>query len=132
MEECAIYPFLTEYTEQANILIYTVVTESKLYSGEVIILESLWIGNRVEKSLINPNQFQKFDIKVCDDRTDPHSKLVIESSEDLFILMATETSTFGILTHPTTEYELHECQWILLSDEFNWDQSNNLFKFSSM
>ena len=56
----------------------------------------------------------------------------IESSEDLFIPMTMEGSTCGIVTHPTTDNELHECQNILLSDEFDWDPSNNLFEISSM
>ena len=43
----------------------TGVTALTLYFGEAIILEfgqGLWFGNRIEKSLINPNQYQKFGI----------------------------------------------------------------------
>ena len=34
--------------------------------------------------------------------------------------------------HPPTDNKLHKCQRILLSDEFDWDPSNNLFEISSM
>ena len=70
------------------------------------------------KSLINPNQFGNFGIQICDDTNDPHRKLVIEASLDLFIPMSTEGSTCGITTHPLTVDELHDCQRILLSDGF--------------
>ena len=41
----------------------------------------------MEKSLINPNQCQKFGIQICDEPTDPQRKLGIEASEDLFTPM---------------------------------------------
>ena len=43
-----------------------------------------------------------------------------------------EGSTYGIVTHPPTDDELHEFQNILLSDEFDWYPSNNLFGVYSM
>ena len=52
-------PFPPEYPEQMNIPICTGITVLKLDLGEVVILEFLqgfWFVNRMEKSLINPNQ----------------------------------------------------------------------------
>ena len=46
--------------------------------------------------------------------------------------MIMEGSTCRIITHRPTDNDLHECQNINLSDEFDWDPSNNLFKMSSM
>ena len=74
-EECSVAPFLPEYSEQENITIFTGATAHTLDTGEVIILvfgQGLWFGNRMEKSLINPNQCSAFGIPVCDDPTDPH------------------------------------------------------------
>ena len=71
-EECTVSPFPPEYTEQINLPICTGVTGLTLDSGQVLILEfgqGLWFGNRMEKSLIDPNQYKKFGIKVCDDPT---------------------------------------------------------------
>ena len=96
----------------------------KLYSRGVVILDflqGLWFGNRVEKSLINPNQCRKFGIQIYDDPNDPNRKLEIEASEELVVPMPMEKSTRGIVTHPPTDEELHECQNILSSDEFDWD-----------
>ena len=46
--------------------------------------------------------------------------------------MTMEVSTFGLITQPPTDNEIHGCQNIPLSDEFNWYPSKNLFKFSLM
>ena len=89
-----------------------------LDSGEVVILElgkSLWFRNRMEKSLINPNQFQKFVIQICNDSTEPHRNLVIEASESLFKPMTMDGSTCGIIKYPTTDDEIRDCQLILLT-----------------
>ena len=105
-------PFLQEYAEQTNVPICTGVTALTLDSGEVVILEfgkGLWFGNRMKKLLINPNQCQKFGIP-----TDPHRKLGIEESEDLFIPMTMKGSTCGLVTHPPSDDKLHEFQNIIL------------------
>ena len=94
--------------------------------------KGLWFVNRMEKSLINPNQCQKFGIKICDDMTDQHRKLVIEASEDLFTQTTMEGSTYGRVIQIPTDKVIHECQNILLLDEFDWNTSKNLFKISSM
>ena len=76
-----------------NVPIFKGVTALILDSGEVVIMEfgqGLWFGNRMEKSLIKPNQCQKFGIQICNDPTNPHSKLVIEASEDMFVPMTME------------------------------------------
>ena len=73
--------------------IFTGVTDFTLDPGEVLILEfgqGLWFGNMMEKSLINPNQCQKFGIQICDEPNDPHRKLGIEAPEYLFIPMTME------------------------------------------
>ena len=129
------YPLLQEYSEQMNVPICTGVTALTLDSGEVLILEfrqGSKFGNSMEKSMIKPNQCQNVGIQICDEPTNPHRKMVIETSEELFIPMKVEGSTCGIVMDPPIDKELHEYQNILLSDEFYWDPSNNLFEMSSM
>ena len=73
-----------------NIITLTGVPALALDSGEELILEfgqGLCFGNTMEKSLINPIQCLKFRIQICIEPTDPHRKLVIQASEDLFAPM---------------------------------------------
>ena len=128
-------PFLLKYTEQVNITICTGVNALELDSREVVIMnfgQGLRFGNRMEKSLINPNQFKQFGMKICDDPTDPHRILGIEASEELFTPMETKGSNCWIIIQPATDDEFYNCQWILLSDELDCNSSNNTFEISSM
>ncbi len=101
-QQCTIAPFLSEYPEQMDIPICSAGTAYyQLESGEMVILMFgqglLWFGNRMERSLINPNQCCAFSIKVCDDPTDEHWSLGIEADANSFISRC-----------PTDE-ELEEC-----------------------
>ena len=118
-----------------NTPICTGVTVLTLYFVEVMILElgkGLWFGNRMEKFLINPNKCQNVGIQICDDPTDLHRKLDIETCKYLFIPMSTDGSTCGLVTRPPNYEKLHECNHTSLSDEFEWYPPNNLFEISPL
>ena len=85
------------------------MTFDSMEAGILEFGEGFWFGNKMENSLINPNQCQQFGIQKCNDPTDPHRKLIIESSEELFIPMTVEGSTCGIVTHLPTDEKIHEC-----------------------
>ena len=112
-DEGTVITFLNEYLEQSNILIFTGITTLTLYYGGGVILEcvqGIWFGNRMETSLVNPNQCQKFGIQICNYSNDPHRKLVIKESKYLFIPMEMKGSTCGLITHTSTKNEIHEYQ----------------------
>ena len=69
--------------------------------------EGLWFGNRMEISLINPNQCRKFGIQIFNDMTDPQRNLGIEASEDQFIPITMDVSTCGLVAHPLTDDNLY-------------------------
>ena len=134
-QECTVSPFLAEYSEQVNIPICTAATSYTLPTGEVILLifgQGLWFGNRMKKSLINPNQCRAFDVPVCDDPTDPHRTLGISANETTFIPMDMEGSSCTFLSRYPTDDEIQTCRRIELSDEFKWDPSKKIFQISSM
>ena len=88
-------PYLSEYDSLSDIPICTAATAVDLDSGETIILEfgqGLWFGERMEHSLINPNQCRSFGIRVCDDPTDGNRKLGMELSDDYVCLLYTSPS----------------------------------------
>ena len=65
---CTVSPYLSEYNSLSDIPICTAATAVDLDSGETIILEfgqGLWLGERMEHSLINPNQCRSFGVRVC-------------------------------------------------------------------
>ena len=81
-EECTVATFLVEYYKQVNIPICIGSTSYIMELGEVIIIifgKDLWFGNRMGKTLINPNQCQAFGIPIYDDPTDQHRPLGIDT-----------------------------------------------------
>ena len=87
-EVCSVSPYLSEYDSIADIPICTVATPVDLDSGETIILEfgqGLWFGNRMEHSLVNPNQCRAFGIDICDDPTDDNRTFGMELSDDYVV-----------------------------------------------
>ena len=77
--------------------------------GEVIILifdQGLWFGNRMEKILINPNQCRAFCIKICDNPTNQHRPLGIESDFNTHISMSMVVYICGFINRYPTYDEI--------------------------
>ena len=97
--------------------------------GETIILifgQGLWFGDRMAKSLINPNQCRAFGVGVCDDPTDPYREIGFFVEDDFFPLSMNGTTTTMDTRCPTNR-ELDECRKYYMSDPDFWDPSNVSF-----
>ena len=129
-EVCSVSPFLSEYDEESDIQICTAATAYNTADGETIILtfgQGLWFGERMERSLINPNQCRHFGISICDDPMDPYRQLGIEINEDYFIPLNMVGTTCAFSTRCPTITELESCKTFYLSDEQHWDPHNVTF-----
>lgn len=85
-QKCSVAPFLAEYDETTNVDIVTGATAVDLEDGSTIVLvfgQGLWFGDRMEKSLINPNQCRHYGVSLCDDPTDPNRPLAIRKERFL-------------------------------------------------
>lgn len=91
----------------------TTVTAVDLPSGrygrETILLvfhQLLWF-DKLENSLINPNQVQAYGLSLCDDPNDLYSELSIQSGTDgTFIMLEMDETTCRMMTCMPTESEL--------------------------
>ena len=122
-EECTVTTFLAEYYEQVNIPMFTGATSYTMELGGVIILifgQGLWFCNRMEKTLINPIQYQSFSIPICDDPTDQHRQLVIEEDFNTPIPMLIVGSTCGFINWYPISDEIKTHWHITISNEHNW------------
>ena len=131
---CTVSPFLPEYDSTENIEICTAATAWTNENGRTYILDfgqGLWFGDRLDRSLINPNQCRAFGISLCDDPTDPHRALGFHTDEVLIELKMNGTIA-TMLTHCPSQEELDTCPFIFLSDEDSWDPTKVNFQINSI
>ena len=120
---CSVSPFLSEYESQEDVKICSGATAFTTEEGETVILifgQGLWFGDRMDKSLINPNQSRAYGIGVCDDPTDPYRQIGFFHDDDFFPLHMQGT-TATINTRSPTRKELDECRKLFMSDPDFWD-----------
>jgi hypothetical protein len=78
-EHCEVSPFSDKYTNLTDVPVATAATAwDDLETGQTTILifnQGLWFGDKLENSLINPNQCRMHGILLCDDPFDPDRAL---------------------------------------------------------
>ena len=82
-------PFLDSYTAKKDVPICSAVTAVDLEDGTTVLMEAgqgLYFGNKMDQSLLNPNQLRAFGVPVCDDPIDSHRELGI-NLPDVFVPM---------------------------------------------
>jgi len=129
--ECSVAPFLDEYQEQQNVRICTALTAATIpHTGETVILrcgQSLDFHEKLQKTLINPNQLRAFGINICDDPTDEHRLLGIKLDDRTFLPLQMNGTICGLMTWSPTDEELSSCRIFDLSDVDSWDPSMVVF-----
>ena len=111
--QCTVNPFVDDLGSSEAVEICTAGTAWDTADGETVILvfgQGLWFGERMPKSLINPNQCRAFGISLCDDPTDPHRALgMYDHENDLDIPMVMNGSFCSLLTRCPTKDEIQTC-----------------------
>ena len=134
-EVCSVSPYLSEYDSLEDIPICTAATAVELDSGETIILQfgqGLWFGNRMEHSLINPNQCRSYGIRFCDDPTDEYRKLGMELSDDYVVPFSMKGTTCYFQSRSPSLSEIETCRTFQVSDPDNWDPTSEMFRVSAV
>jgi len=81
---CNITPFLDTLPSATNVEICTGATAYDDANGNTLILiinEALWLGDRMQHSLLNPYQIRAHGISLCNDPTDTHCPFSIQTEE---------------------------------------------------
>ena len=122
---CDVSPYRDDYTPVTNVPIVNAATAwQSSHTGQTYILvfqESLWMGDSMDTTLVNPNQLRHYDIQVQDN---PMSQLplsiITEDSEFSMELMMTGTIIYAD-THTPLDKEISECPHIILSSSQPWN-----------
>ena len=131
---CSVSPFLSKYTTTNNVEICTAATAWTSHTGKLYILvfgQGLWFGDRMDISLIKPNQCRSYGISLCNYPTDPHMPLGFQTNT-LNIPLFMEGKIATMYKRCPSLEELQPCQYIYLSDQEIWYPLNVNFKIMSM
>ena len=125
---CDVSPYCDEYTTVTNIPIVNATTAwQSSHTGQTYILvfnESVWMGDSMDTTLVNPNQLRHYGTQVQDN---PMSQLplaiITEDSAFSMELMMKGTIIYAD-THTPSNKELSECPHIILSLSQPWNPHN--------
>ena len=94
------------------------------YIGDTYILvfhESLWMGEMMDHTLINPKQLHHFGVQVQDNPYNGIQMHLATEDGDMIFPLALEGTTIFLPTRTPTAKELHECPHIVMTSRSPWD-----------
>ena len=124
--KCTVSAFSKEHEAMQDIEVASAYTAyDNPEDGRTYILEfheGLWFGNRMDHSLINPNQVRITGISLCDDPFDPIRALGIDiETHSLFIPFKTFGTTMFFETRRPKPEEYYSCPRIEMTSPVPWD-----------
>ena len=133
-QTCTVAPFTTTLSELKDIPIVKAATAyDDPITGETLVLvlaQALWFGDKLENSLICPNQLCNNGLKVEDtprQYAPDSSHSIYFPGEDIRLSLFTEGYLSYIKTHTPTDEELGDCTWLMLTEDAPWDPYSEHF-----
>jgi Reverse transcriptase (RNA-dependent DNA polymerase) len=131
---CSVSPFSNTYTALTNVPIVSAATAyDDPKTGETIILvfnEGVWLGDRMQNTLLNPNQARITGVQICDDPFDPHRSLgIFDPVTDISVPLDMFGSFAGVETRLPSPQEVNECRKLPLSSNQQWDPQSTLLNY---
>jgi hypothetical protein len=135
---CDVSPFTSEYEPMRNIPLAKMATaydhpnDNETYI--LVTVQSLYFGDKLENTLLCPNQMRSHGIEVDD--VPRHLSIDGKSSHSIYI--PAEDVRLPLLLHgcisylPTrypTDYELENCKWLILTSDAVWDPYSDDFAY---
>ena len=112
-----------ELIKSVNIACYgmawTCLASGKAYI--LVFIAGLWMGDKMDHTLVNPNQVRHFGIKVQDNPYDGALLYLMMEDGDFALPLAVQGTNIMAETRTPTEEELHTCNHITLLSQHPWD-----------
>jgi hypothetical protein len=127
--QCDVLPYMATYEPVVDIPIVSGATcVQDPETGETLILivhEGLWYGEKMENSLINPNQLRHYGLIVQDNPYADEGSIYIQAPESEMTLPLSTLGTILYLHSRTpTNQELVDCRHIVLTSENEWNPTD--------
>ena len=91
----------------------------------LVFHESLWMGNKLDHTLVNPNQLRAYSVNVQGNPFD--TKPLSITTDDVSVKLYLEGTIICGDTRTPTESELGQLPWLILTSPHDWDPHNVCF-----
>ena len=132
-KECEVSPYSSQYEAVQNVPVVTGATVwTNAADGTAYLLifhESLWMGDKLDYTLVNPNQLRAYGVSVQDNPFD--AKPLSITTDDVSVELYSEGTIICGDTQTPTESELSQLPRLILTSPHDWDPHNVCFLSSS-
>ena len=128
-KECEVSPYSSEYEAVRNVPVVTAAmvwinpTDGTPYL--LVFHESLWMGDKLDHTLVNPNQLRAYGVSNQDNPFD--IKPLSITTDDVSVKLYLEGMIICGDTRTPTESELGQLPWLILTSLHDWDPHNVCF-----
>ena len=132
-KECKVSPYSSQYEVVQNVPVVTGATVwTNASDGTAYLMifhESLWMGNKLDHTLVNPNQLRDYGVSVQDNPFG--AKPLSITTNDVSVELYLEGTIICGDTRTPTESELSQLPRLILTSPHDWDPHNVCFPSSS-
>ena len=128
-KECEVSPYSSQYEPVWNVpvvtgaTVWTNTTDGTAYL--LIFLESLWMGDKLDHTLVNPNQLRAYGISIQENPF--NTKPLSITSDDATVKLYSEGTIICGDTRTPTESKLSRLLRLILTSPHDWDPHNVCF-----
>jgi hypothetical protein len=134
-KECDVTPYTDAYEAIKSVPIVQAATAyDNPETGEctmLILKEAIWMGDKMDHTLVNPNQLRSFGITVQDNPFSEAPTFIATEGNEFTMPLSSKGTVLGVSTRTPTDQELQTCPHITLSSEHDWDPQNVCFPKAS-
>ena len=133
--ECDVLPYTDTYESINSVPIAksgTAWTSPETGATYILVFnEGLWMGDKMNHSLINPNQLRLYGATVQDNPVCDYPLYIMTEDGEFVLTLGMKGTNVMANTHRPTMEELHDCMHITLSSHHLWDPHRVRFPESS-
>ena len=128
-KECEVSPYSSQYKAVQTVpvitgaMVWTNATDGTAYL--LIFHESLWMGNKLDHTLVNPNQLRAYSVSMQDNPFD--AKPLSITTNDASVELYSEGMIICGDTRTPTESKLGRLPWLILTSLHDWDHHTVCF-----
>ena len=134
-KECDVSPYTDAYEAIKSVPIVQAATAyDNPETGETSILilnEAIWMGDKMDHTLVNPNQLRAFGLTVQDNPFADAPIFISTEGHEFTLPLHSKGTILGVTTRTPTDQELQTCSHVVLSSEYEWDPQNICFPQAS-